>query len=101
MSEPSVALKSAELLHVTLATMAHVVERETNYPVRNINLVIKGYREARDQKLLAEGMTPHRIEAYTSAAADALAAWLEDKAETENAARADFAAWTEEFDNDF
>ena len=101
MSEPSIHLMYAELVHVTLSTVAHQIGSTTNYPTTNLESVLTAYRNSRDRQLLAEGYTRKQIASVTEAAAEALASWLEGRAEGNAAtSAADFDKWAKEIIGD-
>lgn len=96
MSEPTIPLKHAELLHVAMSTVVHVLESRTNYPVENMESVVEAYRVSRDRHLKTLGYTAEEIKAFTEAATDALVGWLEALEAKKADARADFDKWTKE-----
>lgn len=96
MSEPSIHLKYAEMLHVALSTVAHQIASTTNYPVENLESVLLAYRRSRDKQLMSEGCSRQQIASITEAAAEALVGWLEGKAKSRATTEADFNKWTKE-----
>lgn len=95
-SEPTILLKHAELLHVALSTVAHVIGSRTNYPTENIESVIGAYRVSRDKHLTDLGFTKKQISAFTDAAAEALTQWLDERQQQRVATDEDFEQWAKE-----
>lgn len=96
MSEPTIPLKHAEVIHVALATMVHVLSTRTDYPVDNMETVLAGYRKSRNEHLSGRGYTYRQINMYTEAATEALVSWLEDRSARKARIDSDFAEWARE-----
>lgn len=95
-NEPTVLLKHAELLHVALSTVAHVIGSRTNYPTENIENVLGAYRVSRNKHLTAMGMTVKEIGLFTDAAAEALTVWLDEQQSKRSSDDKDFQQWAKE-----
>lgn len=91
MSEPTIKLSYAEMLHVTLSTVAHIIGSQTSYPTANLECVLNAYRTSRNEHMAAQGLTVAEINAYTEAAAEAIVGWLDGKT-----ANSDFDQWAKE-----
>ena len=79
-AEPTVPLKAAELLHVSLA--AAVMSREIK-DVRareNLERILQGYRKLRDESLKSQGLPASTASDYSGAAAESISDWLDEKA---------------------
>lgn len=79
MLNPTVPLQVAELLHVSLsvASQSKLIDSHTR---SNICRVVRAYRRERDESLKAQDFHPDIAGEYTEAAAEALANWLEERA---------------------
>lgn len=93
--EPTVPLRDAELLYVTLATVTHVLQTRTDYPTQNLLGVIGAYLQSRDAHLAAAGITPQQAGLYTQAAVDALLNWIERHG-GDTDSESDFKKWAGE-----
>lgn len=96
MNEPTIPLKHAELLHVAMCTVIHVLETRTNYPTVNMHQVVAAYSSQRDKHLMSLGFTPAQIKMFTEAATDALVSWLEERHARSLELDADFDRWASE-----
>lgn len=96
MTEPTIPLKYAELLHVAMSTIVHVLDTRTDYPVENMEGVITTYRQCRDKHLMALGYDRKKILMFTEAATEALVAWLEEREIRKSDIEAHFAEWKKE-----
>lgn len=96
MNEPTIPLKHAELLHVAMSTIVHVLDTTTDYPVENMEQVLAAYRNSRNKHLTGLGFTTTQINLFTDAATEALVQWLEERGQRKALADADFDAWARE-----
>lgn len=96
MGEPTIPLKHAELLHVALSTVVHVIETRTDYPIDNIEKVVAAYRVSRDKYLTGVGYSKEQIKLHTEAAVEALVTWLEEREAKKKSALSDFDQWARE-----
>lgn len=96
MSEPTIPLKHAELLHVAMCTVIHVLETRTEYPTGNMNQVVAAYQLSRDKHLVEMGYSKEQIRSFTEAATDALVSWLEERHIRSRELDADFDRWAKE-----
>lgn len=98
--EPTIPLKHAELLYVSLCTIIHGIEQRSDYPTDNMQHVVAGYTIARDKYLKSQGYSSKEIKSYTEAATDALVSWLEDRHIKSRELDADFDRWAKELKED-
>lgn len=96
MNEPTIPLKHAELLHVAMCTVIHVLDTRTDYPTVNMQQVVAAYTSQRDKHLVELGYTKEQIKLFTEAATDALVAWLEERHFKARELDADFDRWASE-----
>lgn len=96
MTEPTIPLKHAELLHVAMCTIIHVLETKTQYPTLNMQQVVAGYQFSRNKHLKQQGFTQEQIDLFTEAATDALVSWLEERHIKTRELDADFDRWAKE-----
>lgn len=96
MAEPVIPLKTAELLHVALSTVVHVLDRNSEYPVGNMEAVLAAYRAGRDKHLKNVGYTSAQIKSFTDAAIEALTTWLEERDAQNSDNQTHFDAWARE-----
>lgn len=88
------------MLHVAMATVVSVLDAKTDYPTENMELVLAAYLLARNKHLVDLGYSAAQITGFTEAAADALTAWLETRADDRSAAGRDFDAWARQLMHD-
>lgn len=98
--EPTIPLKHAELLHVAMATVVHVLETKTDYPTESMRSVVKSYKVSRDRHLTALGYSGAQIKLFTEAATDALVTWLEGREHNKSMSIKDFDQWSSELMDD-
>ena len=96
MSDPTIPLKHAELLHVAMCTIIHTLEKRTEYPTTNMQQVVAAYTVSRDKHLKELGYTDADIKMFTEAAIDALVSWLEERHTKSRELDADFDRWARE-----
>jgi hypothetical protein len=96
--EPSVPLSAAEMLYVCLAT-AQQSSKLDERTKENIGLILSTYRVRRDASCKLQGCDEVDIKHYSAAAAEALANWLDDRADKAEAEEEneDFAAFERQF----
>lgn len=95
-AEPLIPLKHAELLHVAMSTVVHILDSRTSYPTDNMEAVVSAYRRSRDKHLTDLGYTTDQIAAFTEAATEALVQWLEERESYRQSAMSDFDQWARE-----
>lgn len=95
-SEPTIPLKHAELLHVAMCTVIHVLDTRTDYPTVNMQQVVSAYALSRDKHLIELGYSRADIKSFTEAATDALVQWLEERHIKSRELDADFDRWASE-----
>lgn len=100
MNEPTIPLKHAELLHVAMCTVIHVLETRTEYPTVNMQQVVAAYQTSRDRHLMDMGFSKEQIRLFTEAATDALVTWLEERHLKSRELDADFDRWARELKED-
>lgn len=100
MTEPTIPLKYAELLHVAMATIVHVLDTRTEYPVDNMEGVLTTYRTCRDKHLNGQGYDQTKIKLYTEAATEALVQWIQEREIRKTDVAAHFDEWTKELLDD-
>jgi hypothetical protein len=94
-----IPLKHSERIFVTLSVVIQELNRLTDYPTENLDLILHEYVKQRDRYLTGQSWLPSQIRTATDTATGELQQWLDSRAEQSSEARKHLDEWERELDD--
>lgn len=96
MTDPMIPLKYAERIFVALSVVVQELNKQSDYPTENLELILGEYETDRTKYLNGKGWENVIIKGFTSTAVADLQKWLNERAEKSAEAKSHLALWEAE-----